>query len=327
MVGDEMDELAAWLERGGAPAVSLVTEWVVPGVPVVGTDKDAVMRLAADYFLELKYEHFAWIADTVNPADSASRHAVFRKRLLQHGYEPLSHDLSFRPIGSIEEVAKYRAETELAQFLREAPKPLAVFALTDPHARVVCFICEELGLKVPEDVAILGSGNLTAARSQSPLLSSVQTPTDVVGFEAAKLLHRLMQGETPPTEPMLLPPLGIVERESTRGIAKEANPLRRALDFINDHACEGISVADVVRSVSVARRTLEEHFAERIGHSPGQEIQRVRLQRAKKLLTETDLSIVQVAAMIGFNETARLTEFFRKQTGQTPTGYREQQSK
>lgn len=326
VIGDEVDELADWLERGGAPAVSMVTEWVVPGVPVVGTDQNAVMRLAADYFLQQKYEHFAFIADTVNPADSASRRAVFRERLLQHGYEPLDYDLSFRPIGSIEEVAKYFAQTELAEFLRETPKPLAVFAMTDHHARVVCCVCEELGMEVPRDVAILGCGNLTVSRSQSPVCSSVQTPTVRVGFEAAKLLHRLMQGETPPAEPMLLPPLGIVERESTRGIVKEANPLRRALDFINDHACEGISVADVVRSVSVARRTLEEHFAERIGHSPGQEIQRVRLERAKELLTEADLSIALVADMIGFKETARFTEFFRKQTGQTPTGYRQQQS-
>jgi len=122
------------------------------------------------------------------------------------------------------------------------------------HAWVVCCMCEELGLEVPGEVAVLGSGDWPISRCQNPTLSSVRTAAETVGFEAMKLLHRLMDGAARPGQPLLIGPEGVVERESTCAEYREGGDVRRALEFSRQHACEGIKVADVVRHLRIARR-------------------------------------------------------------------------
>jgi LacI family transcriptional regulator len=157
----------------------------------------------------------------------------------------------------------------------------------------------------------------------SPTISSVATANDRIGFEAMKVLHRIMDGDERPKRPKLLGPEGIVEREST-GIPQGGGAdIHIARDFIHAHAVEGITVEDVVRSLSISRRTLEKQFSERVGHSPKREIQLVRLEKAKQLLAETELSMTQVSAMTGFSELPRFSIFFRTQGGMSPSEYRE----
>jgi LacI family transcriptional regulator len=114
----------------------------------------------------------------------------------------------------------------------------------------------------------------------------------------------------------------VIERESTCPDYRGSGDIRRAVDFIRQHACEGINVEDVVRHLAISRRTLEKHFRERLGHTPYHEIQQIRLARAKQLLVDTELSVTRIAELTGFSEHARLTTFFRKQTGLSPSGFR-----
>jgi len=327
IVGNETEEMSRWIHRGGVPAVSLVNEWYHPTIPVVSTDCSAVIRMAADYYLEQGYRHFAYVGDTVNPLDSENCSTIFRRRLSERGFEAITSDLTFRPGATTEDLARADEQKDVSRMLRDAPKPLGVFAISDDHARLVCRLCEDLGLDVPGEVAVLGSGNLTTSRCNSPTISSVQTAAETIGYEAMKVLHQMMDGGKPPQRAILFPPLQVVERQSTRATANEGNDLRHALDFIEAHTCEGINVDDVVRSLSIARRTLEEHFVQRLGRSPGKEIQRVRLEKAKELLVGTELTITQIAMMTGFTEQPRLSEFFRKHTGMSPTEYREREPK
>jgi len=322
MDDERVEQVVHWLERGGAPVVSLVGEWSHPRVPIVSTDFDAVIRLAADFLVESGHRHFALVDDSVNPDGTAHCRRVFAERLARCKLVPLVASLTFRPDGTVEDIARIDEQIDVIRLLNEAPKPLAIYAINDNHARMVCWICQEMGLKVPDEVAILGTGNLTISRSHAPTLSSIRTPADVVGYEAMKLVHLMMDGMPPPRRRRLFPPTGIVERESTRAPREEGDEVRRAIDFIREHAHEGINVHDLARGLSISRRTLERQFTERVGRSPGQEIQRTRLEKAQKLLAETDLSIAQVAAMSGFSESPRLTEFFRKQTGFSPSEYR-----
>lgn len=149
------------------------------------------------------------------------------------------------------------------------------------------------------------------------------TANDRIGYEAMKTLHRIMDGGNRTRRPKLFEPEGIVERESTgRGEVGVAD-IQAARDFIHAHAVEGITVEDVVRGLSISRRTFEKQFSERVGHSPKQEIQLVRLERAKQMLVDTELSMTQVSAMTGFSDPPRFTEFFRKHVGVSPTEYRE----
>jgi len=323
IVGNETEEIARWIRRGGVPAVSLVNEWYHPAIPVVSTDCSAVIRMAADYYVEQGYQHFAYVGDTVNPLDSDNCSTIFRRRLSEHGFEALASDLTFRPGATTEDLARADEQKDVSRMLRDAPKPLGVFAISDAHARLVCRLCEDLELDIPGEVAVLGSGNLTISRCNSPTMSSVQTAAETIGYEAMKVLHQMMDGGKPPSRPVLFPPLQVIERQSTCATATQKNDVHDALEFIREHACEGIRVSDVVRHVPVSRRTLEERFLEQIGRSPGNEIQRVRLDKVKQLLIDTQLSITQIAMMTGFSEQPRLSEFFRKQTGMTPTEFRE----
>jgi LacI family transcriptional regulator len=96
-----------------------------------------------------------------------------------------------------------------------------------------------------------------------------------------------------------------------------------AAEYIRDYACDGIGVDEVVRSVSLSRRAFELRFTDRFGETPKQMIQRVRLERAKQLLESTQLSITQIAMMIGFADVAAFANFVKKQTGSSPTEWRE----
>ncbi len=284
------------------------------------------MRIACDYLVKLGHRHLALVGDTINPGDITRRRKVFRKLLTKPGRELLYCDLAERPTGAIADIDRALGDLPMVRFLREAPKPLSVFAITDLHARAICCICQELGLDIPGEVAILGCGNLSISRSHSPTISSVQTPHDRVGYEAMKMLHHLMDGGKPPARPKLIQPTEVIERESTCPHQPTPGDVRRALEFIRAHACEGISVKEVANNLSMARRTLGKHFKEYVGHSPGEEIQRIRLIQVKKLLTETGLSIIRISQMTGFREPTRLNDFFRKQTGLTPSEYRKQNS-
>ena len=315
-------QIYRWIARGQAPVVNLTNEWMHPKVPFVCTDIDAMTRLAAEYLVGKGHRHFAFLWEAVALQASSRHHEVFHRRLMDHGYRALRCDLSFRPGESIRTDERLQHESGLIQFLRKAPKPLGVFTMNDHHARAVCVLCDKLGLDVPNEVAVLGAGNLMESRAASPVLSSVETEDHAIGFEAMKLLHQLMKGGRAPRRRRLPPPIRVIDRESTCPGFVRFGDAERARKYIGEHACEGINVADLVRAMSVSRRTLENHFRESVGHSPGEEICLVRLSRAQELLTRTDLSMTAVSGMSGFSEPPRFSEFFRRRVGLTPSEYR-----
>ena len=156
----------------------------------------------------------------------------------------------------------------------------------------------------------------------------MRTAAETVGFEAMKLLHRLMDGAARPDQPLLIAPEGVVERESTCAEYRDDGDVRRA---------RGIHPATCLRRhqggrtwcaiCEIARRTLDKHFADRLGHSPAEEIRRVRLERARKLLAETGLSVGKVAELAGFRDLALFNATFRQHTGMPPTEFRKRERK
>lgn len=319
---DATDQVCRWFQRGQSPIVSLVREWVDPRIPIVCMDGDASSRLAAEYLIGKGHRHFAFVGAAVVPLESSRRHEVFHNRLSDHGYRALRCDLSFRARKGIRTDERLHDEDGLIEFLRKAPKPLGVFSMNDYVARAVCLLCDELGLDVPNEVAVLGNGDLVESRAASPALSSVETRDDILGYEAAKLLHRLMRGGRVPHRPKVIPPGTVIERQSSCPGFMLFGDTKRAIEYIRRHACEGINVADVVRSISVSRRTLENHFLASVGHSPGEEICLARLAHAEELLKATDLSMTTVSGMCGFTDPPRFSAFFRRRVGLTPSDYR-----
>jgi LacI family transcriptional regulator len=216
-----------------------------------------------------------------------------------------------------------RQQRLVAQWLDSLDKPVGIFTADGFCGRQLVEICESSDVAVPEDVAIIaGDNDELMCGALRPSLSSVALNCRRSGHESAALLQRMMDGQPPPEGPVLIEPLGVITRESTDVLAFEDPVLSDAIRFIRAKATTGINVSDVLRKVSVSRRTLELRFREHFGRSPAREIQRVRLSRARQLLADTNKSVAAVAVASGFTDATRLGIAFRKRFGITPLAFR-----
>jgi LacI family transcriptional regulator len=183
--------------------------------------------------------------------------------------------------------------------------------------------CRGAGLAIPDEVAVLGVDNdELLCELAAPPLSSVMPNTLRTGYEAAALLDRMMRGEAVRPVAHLIPPVGVVARQSTDVLALDDRAVAQAVRFIREHACEGINVGDVLRGVPLSRRVLEQRFRRLLGRTPREEILQVRLARVKQLLTETDLTLYRVAERTGFEHVEYLSVVFKRETGRTPRQFR-----
>ena len=207
--------------------------------------------------------------------------------------------------------------------LRDAPKPLALLAYDDADAARALGACLAAGLSVPDDVAILGiGGDRLICENQSVPISSIEHDQGRTGYEGAELLDRLMNGETPPTKPILIPPRGITVRASTDFIASASPIVRKALEFIKANISRPIGLDQVSTEIGTSRATLARLFDSEFGRTVGKEILRQRIDLAKKLMSDNVLSIAEIAYRTGFCNPAYFTNTFRRTTGLTPKAWR-----
>jgi LacI family transcriptional regulator len=224
----------------------------------------------------------------------------------------------------VDESTDSSAATELQQFITALPKPAAVLACNDRLAWMVGLQCKYLKLRVPEDVAIVGVDNdVIMCQLCHPPLSSVATSSVRIGYEAAALLDRMLAGEPPPAQPIIVAPNGVITRQSSDILAIEDPLVVEALTFIRAHACDGANVETVVRELAISRRRLEQRFQQVLGRTPAAEIRRVRVERACRLLANTEVSLGAVAFEAGFADAPRLTKVFRREMGTTPSEFRQ----
>jgi LacI family transcriptional regulator len=200
---------------------------------------------------------------------------------------------------------------------------VALLAWSAARGRQVTEACHYAGLKVPDEVAVLG-GEFDDLMSNisNPPLSTIDQPSEQVGYAAAELLARMMSGRKPPAQPIMFAPSRINVRHSTDTLAIDDALVREALQMIRSSAPQGIYVADVVRRLSIARRTLEQRFVRLIGRTPAAEIRRVRIEEAKRLLIESDRSVADVARATGFSQQDLFSRTFRRSVGLPPSEYR-----
>jgi len=215
-------------------------------------------------------------------------------------------------------------QVRITNWLKQLPPGTGIFTPDGRQGRVLTECCQVLEILVPDELAIVtGDDDSLLCSISSPPLSGVVLASRQHGYEAAALLHRMMEGEAAPTEPVLIDPLKLVIRQST-DVLKYDNPhVVQAMRFIRDYACTGINVDDVIQHVPISRRGLEDHFQKAVGQTLGWEIRRVRFERAKVELANTDLSISQVATACGFSGISQFCNSFRKEFGETPSSYRQ----
>jgi LacI family transcriptional regulator len=303
------------VRAAGVPAVELRSSRLNPGVPFVGVDNHTLGQMVVEHLRERGFRRFAVYAlDTED--FFRERCDNFVETVRRAGYPCDVH----RAPGGRELPARWEKHQDgLARWVRGLAKPVGVMACTDQLGFWLLDVCKRVGVGVPEEVAVVGAeDDETLCSMASPPMSSVRYNLERTGFEAAALLDRLMRGRPAGPLPLLIPPLGVVTRQSSDVVAVEDETLAAALRFIRENACAGAGVEDVLAAVPLSRSTLERGMRREIGRSPHAEIRRVRLTAARRLLVETDLPLAAVAARSGFRSAPQLCEAFRQAFGRTP---------
>jgi len=216
-----------------------------------------------------------------------------------------------------------KQEDALAAWLLDLPKPAGVMVASDQLGPQLLEACRRAGIEVPYELAVVGVDNdETLCEVCNPPLSSVNAGHQVLGYQAAALLDRLMKGGRAPSEPLYVQPQGVVTRKSTDVLATADRQVAAALRFIREYACQGLTAVDVVAHVPVSRSVLQRRFRKELGRSIQEEIVHTRLKRARQLLAETDLPLIEVAERTGFKHQEYLGAIFKAKTGTTPAQYR-----
>lgn len=313
----ENREVANTVTSLKVPIVDLRRVMAFPDVPSIGPDNEAVARLAVEHLRERGFQHFGFCGFPAGlDPHMDDRETAFCRYLEQAG---LRCDVfQADPPGT------WRQEEERAgEWIRSLPKPVGIMAAEDNRGLMVLRACVNVGVAVPEEVAVIGAGNDDCLCTLShPQLSSVDLAPEAIGYEAAALLERLMSGQRPRQRDIQFPPRGIITRLSTDVLATKDQAVAKAMRFIRTQACAGIHVQDVLRHVMLSRSALEPRLKQVLGRTIHQEIHRVRLERAKVLLATTDLPAKQIAVEAGFRYVQYLGIVFRQATGQTPASYR-----
>lgn len=308
--------LAKGLKGRRLPVVDLNDRHGDLGLPRIASDMEAIGRLAADCLRERGFTNVAYCGFE-GEAWCEARLAGVRERVAPCGV--------FRtPWKGLREHAWQEERDQIGAWLSDLPKPLGVVTCNDVRGHHVLDACRTLGLAVPEEVAVVGVDNAeTFCSLCDPPLSSVVPDAERIGYEAAALLARLMKGRPAPATTVLIPPRGVVTRQSTDSVAIADPLVARLARYIRENALHPISVDDVLAHSKVSRSTLERRFRAALGRSPHEEIQRTRLKRVKTLLRETDWPLARIAEDAGFDHPEYMMVQFKRETGLTPSQWRE----
>lgn len=307
-------EFADDIKQTGLPFVN-VADVPVEGLtaPCVRTDDAAGTAMAAEHLINRGFRNIAFVGaqHTANPIWYRK---AFNRAVAEHGIDVHEHILN----GHSEEDTH-----QLIQWLKQLPKPVGILVWGHGNGRKVVVSCMDAGISVPHDAAVLcGSYDDLLSHAVFPTLSGVLNPTEQIGYTAAQILHQQLQGKKVPNKTTYLPPLGIKERLSTDTLAVEDPKLIKVVNFLREHAFESITMNDVLREIPMARRSLERRFLQVFGRSPMDEVRRLRINKARQLLAETDLPMQEIAEACGFATYNYLTHVFKLVTGITPRDYR-----
>ncbi|MFN3486162.1 MAG: substrate-binding domain-containing protein [Planctomycetota bacterium] len=310
----ETPEIARAVARTGLPVVDVSAGRHLPSVPWVETDDREIARLAVEHLLERGFRTLGYCGD---PRFNWSRWR--EEHFVRLASEAGVQVRVYRSRGA----APDRERHELAEWARRLPKPAGVLACYDIMAQRLLDACRDARIAVPDEVAVLGvDDDPLLCDLASPPLSSVIPNTRRTGYEAAAILSRLMDGERVPPKAVLIPPLGIHTRQSTDVLALEDRDIAAAVRFVREHACDGATVADLLKAVPLSRRVLESRYRKATGRTPHQDFLRIRIERVKELLAETDHSLERIADLAGFNHPEYMSVAFKRETGMTPGQYR-----
>lgn len=280
------------------------------------SDDEMIGTMAAEHLIERSFTQFAFLGSE-NESWSERRERGFKERVIadHHCFQCLRVSSAF---------ATYLIHSEeVANWLHALPKPVGIMACNDIHAKLIIDICQAESLAVPEQVAVIGVDNdELICKFCEPMLSSITPSAKELGYRAAESLDRLMQNQDVTPMSQVVEPIGVCVRASSDTFAIKDEQFAKALYYIRQNACNGISVEDVLDNTELSRSSLERRTRKLLNRSPQQFIRQVQLERVKTLLADTDLQIETIANMCGFGHPEYLHVMFKREFNQTPGEYR-----
>ena len=319
-IGNQAEARAA--RRLSIPVVNLSGALRNADLPRVMVDQYAIGRLAAEHLLERGLRRLAYCG-TSGHWYSQQRGLGFSERAKQ-AHVPC--EISEMPAPTSARMAWHRRMAPLSRWLQRLERPIGLLAMNDHLARVIVNECEQLGIEVPYEVAVIGSDNDTiVCEFCQPTLSSVSRNAWRVGYEAAALLDRLMAGKSPPSHDILIPPDGVISRQSTDTVNVDDPNVAAAVRYMRDHLGDVFGVNRLSRHIAVSRRQLELRFRRALGRSPHDYLCRLRVESARTLLERPEHTKLQhIAAACGLSSVKHLRQVFQRQIGMTPLEYHRQ---
>ena len=318
----DLNKMKRFLAAARCPAVSLNQNYPEIDIPRVDIDMQAVGRLAAGHFMERGFRSFAVYTPYTYHATRLG-FASFAESVGKAGYTV--HELYWqRKQGETQDSWPSRRNW-LKRQLRRLPKPVAVLAVEVECPVEVIEACMEERLAIPTEVAVLGLLDMPVLRRCTTVpLSCMDVDFETQARKACDLLHRMMEGEPPPAEPILIPPTGIVTRRSTDTIAAATPQVAKAIRFMLDHYAEPIGVPDAVRVSGLSRTGLFNAFEADVGESPGSVLTRIRSDKARRMLVETSEKVGAISQSCGLGKSINLQRHLKRRYGMSPAAYREQ---
>ena len=285
-------------------------------------DHAQAASLVAEHFLSRGFTHFVFYSDMDNWSYE-ERGRGFIEALKRSDHECIWLRWHKSPEYRDDREQWKRKRHWLVARLKQMAKPAAIFAANDEQAQDVLESCLSAGIAVPEQAAIVGAENyLLAAEAMRTPITSVDTNLEALGYRGAALLDELMHGAAPPAEPIRVPPNGLVTRKSSDLLAIGHKGVANSLRYIWGHAHQPISVKDLVEVAAMSRRGLHKAFLENVGRTPGQELQRVRIEHAKRLLADSNHKMEVLASMCGYQSANSFCVAFKQATGLSPNQFR-----
>jgi len=314
-------EVKAWRSRG-IPVINLSHVSSEFGAPTVAPENATAGQMAARHLADLGLKHFAFWGDP-SRRYSRERHRAFGAELksLGHSCFEIGFEISKQP----QRQKWTKVHKVMVEQLADLPKPIGIFARDDISAAGLSRACAELGLNVPDDVALLGFDNdLILCHTATPPLSSISYPGEKIGYTAAELLDGMMSGgRSKPPKLTTVSPGSIVTRESTELLAFGDKLVADAVRIIRREApAQPLRVSELIERLPTSRAAFQKRFRTALGRSPKEEITRVRLQRLYQLLDDTDWSVKEIAFEMQFESSEELGRFIRRKLGASATEYR-----
>lgn len=307
------------------PVVNLMGQVGNNPIPTVTSDNVAIGRMAAEHLISKHFKQFSYYRGIRGGAYSEARQKGFIETVFRADANNriIEQPTSLPPSADREPHSK-----SLSKWLKSLTPPVGIMASSDLNAWILAEACNQMGLRIPDDVAIIGVDNdPVACEFCHPMLSSIARNDYETGWQAAKLLDSLMSGGPVPEKQIVIPPERVVMRQSTDTMAIDDPVVAEAVRYIQDHLQERFGVERIIEHCGASRRQLEQHVHESLKVSPYTLICMMRVDRAKRLLVAPKKrTFSEIATTCGFSDLRHFRQTFKRQTGKTPAQFRKDET-